>query len=559
MKRNNVKITASIYCCLIRLHIQNDNLTAAVRTLDQMRRSESSSSDAASLPQHVLPTFAKVIRAHLRHGDTATANTLVAQLRQNGFQPDLVIYTDLMFHFIRGGAFATSIDLFHDLVKGDVQPNLLTYRALIMAYFKNGDVEKGTELIAELEEGAMPAVRGPDEYMYKSAVRAWIERMNIDMSLRFYSKLKEAVAKPANGTTPLPPTFIDSTIYKPLIRMSVESGYVWDAWEVYNDMRVKGISPGVELFNDLIRVLTQDDRLEMALKVYGDAKAHGTSLDLSTVAGIVGQCLRRGDVDAAMDYGMDVSPDDLLEGISEIWAPIVERLVEEGNLREAASTVRGVAQMGKVGISHGLHSIHVVEACVRLYIRLVKEYLRRREWTGVLAVWEDACGRLEWEVPDVKLSDEVLVAACELLNEPSEVVYELLTEGGRSLQPSVAGWIKAVDILLERDLMSEVSGLRTHLAGGTTNVERMGFLVVDTTLESLGVAAEGRAAKRSLVQVALQDWTSVARHDAEALLDVIARRSEQGMELTVGAKKRLAALVQAAGGKGIEHHWGLSS
>ncbi|KAJ3033129.1 hypothetical protein HDV00_006705 [Rhizophlyctis rosea] len=558
MKRNNLKVTEGIYSCLLRLQIQNDDLTSAIWTLNQMRRSESTSSPPAPLSQSLLPIIAKLIRGYLRRGDTTTANTLLAQLRQDGFQPDVTTSTELMLLFIRAGASTTAIEIFDNFIQQRAQPTPLTYRALIMAHFKIGDVEKGMELISQLESGQIAGVNGPDEYMYKSALRAWIARRDLDVALKFYGKLKEAVAKVAETANPLPKSFIDGTIYRPLLWMSIEKGYIWDGWDIYEDMHANGAPPGVDLFNALITALAKDDHLEKALKVYVDAKAHGAFLDVATVAGIVEQCLRRGDVDAAMDYAMDVSPDDLLNGIREVWAPIVRALIEEGNLREAGSTVRGVAQMGKVGVSVGMSGGNVVEACVRLYGGVVEGYARRGEWEGVLAMWEDACRRLEWEVPDVGLSDEVLVAACQIVEGPSEIVLQLLTEGGRSLQPSVSGWINAVDVLLERELVDEVSILRSKLVEGETNVERMGFLVVDTVLESLGVAAEGRAAKKSLVQIALQDWTSVARQDAEALLDVIARRSERGMELTMGAKKQLAALVRAAGGKEVDHHWGMS-
>ncbi|KAJ3057153.1 hypothetical protein HK097_000081, partial [Rhizophlyctis rosea] len=301
MRRNNITVTPDIFNCLIRLHLHRNDISSASWAFNLMRRSAS----ATNTPLHPT-TYFTLIRAHLARNNIKAADNLLTQLHSDGLHLDVPGYTSLMIQYARVGSFESALKIYEHLIAENFKPTFETYRALVMVYCRSGDLDKATKLIDDMESGLLEGVTKPDAYTYKFALRAYLSQDDFQNSHHYYIKMRKSMLPKDETLLPPRKPLLDETIFYPLLALSLDTSHLPQTYQIYYDMRKFKIHPSQEMFNTLIIAFATSEMTEAMTLVYADAKKHGVWMEIETTGALIEHALRRGDLDGAVDYAVDV-------------------------------------------------------------------------------------------------------------------------------------------------------------------------------------------------------------------------------------------------------------
>jgi len=101
--------------------------------------------------ENVIPYNAAAISACGKAGRTNTAVGLLAEVKQQGLEPDVITYNAAISACEKGSRTDTALDLLAEMKQRGVEPNVITYSAVISACEKGSRTDTALELLAEMK------------------------------------------------------------------------------------------------------------------------------------------------------------------------------------------------------------------------------------------------------------------------------------------------------------------------------------------------------------------------------------------------------------------------
>jgi len=276
---NVVTYSAAINACAAASALANNfaarslPMEAALNILaDMKRRAAGAHPDAAVWPNVV--TYNAAIKACAEGWNPHGAFTLVEEMTMEGIEPNVVTFGTLMAACERVGKTDSLTKVFDIMEKVGIKPNEIVYGAGISCYRKAGEGKNAFLLLRKMvKEGLSPNI-----VTYNTVILALIKACHIRQVVRVF----EYMDCPKCNVDPNAQTFNSVIYFLALQRMPKEA----DAF--IQRMRVRGLTPQIELFTITVTAFEKAGMPMRALRLMDDMREDGHDFyDIKVIDGAV--------------------------------------------------------------------------------------------------------------------------------------------------------------------------------------------------------------------------------------------------------------------------------
>ncbi|KAK9120335.1 hypothetical protein Syun_017952 [Stephania yunnanensis] len=280
VRRSGLRPDIITYNTLISACSRESDLEEAVKIYADLQHSNC---------QPDLWTYNAMISVFGRCGMANEAEKLFKELGVKGFFPDAVSYNSLLYAFAREGNVGKVMEICENMIKAGFGKDEMTYNTIIHMYGKQGHHELGFRLYNDMKSSG----RSPDAVTYtvlidslgkagkvKEAAMVMSEMLDagVKPTLRTFSALICAYAK-AGVRDAAEETFncmlrsgikADRLAYSVMLDIFLRFNETKKAINLYNEMVRDSFTPDQSLYEDLLKLLSKEDKEDDIQKVLKD-------------------------------------------------------------------------------------------------------------------------------------------------------------------------------------------------------------------------------------------------------------------------------------------------
>ncbi|KAF2316754.1 hypothetical protein GH714_042095 [Hevea brasiliensis] len=210
------------------------------------------------------------------------------EMKDDGFEPDVITYGILINAYCKAKKYDIAIDLFNKMEAKNCPPNPHIFCTLI-----NG-LGSEKRLSEALEFFELSKARGfvPEAPTYNAVVGAYCWSMRMDDTYRMVDD--EKMWDCEEGCEPTVST------YEIIVRMFCNMDRVDRAINIWDQMKAKGILPGMHMFSTLINSLCHENKLDMACKYFEEMLDVGIRPSAALFSNLKQALLDKGKKDTAV-------------------------------------------------------------------------------------------------------------------------------------------------------------------------------------------------------------------------------------------------------------------
>lgn len=381
-KENPQLLTQDVFIVLMRRFASARMVKKAIEVLDEMPKygcepdehvfgclldalcKNGSVKEAASLFEDMrirfIPTlkhFTSLLYGWCREGKLVEAKFVLVQIKEAGFEPDVVVYNNLLSGYAAARKMADAFDLMKEMSKKGCEPNATSYTILIQALCSHEKMEEAMRVFVEMQRNGCDA----DIVTYTTLISGFCKWRKID---RGYEILDSMIQK---GHTPNQLTYLhimlahgkkdeleecielmkemqkigcipDVHIYNTVIRLTCKLGEVKEGIRVWNEMEATGISPGLDTFVIMIHGLLEQGYLVEACDYFKDMVGRGllSSPQYGTLKDLLNPLLRAEKLEMAKDVWSCIMTKGCELNVYA-WTIWIHALFSNGHVKEACS------------------------------------------------------------------------------------------------------------------------------------------------------------------------------------------------------------------------------
>lgn len=382
-KENPQLIEPELFVVLVQRFASADMVKKAIEVLDEMPKfglepdeyvfgclldalcKHGSVKDAAKLFEDMrlrfpvnLRYFTSLLYGWCREGKMMEAKYVLVQMKEAGFEPDIVDYTNLLSGYANAGKMADAYDLLKDMRRRGFEPNATCYTVLIQALCMVDRMEEAMKVFVEMERYECEA----DVVTYTALVSGFCKWGKID---KCYLVLDDMIKK---GLMPSQLTYMhimaahekkeklveclelmekmkqieyhpDIGIYNVVIRLACKLGEVKEAVRLWNEMEANGLSPGADTFVIIINGLTSQGCLLEACDHFKEMVARGlfSVPQYGTLKLLLNTLLKDKKLEMAKDVWSCITSKGSCELSVSSWTIWIHALFSKGYEKEACS------------------------------------------------------------------------------------------------------------------------------------------------------------------------------------------------------------------------------
>ncbi|PRQ40889.1 putative tetratricopeptide-like helical domain-containing protein [Rosa chinensis] len=246
------------------------------------------------------------------------------EMKAEGFDPDVVTYGILINAHCKGKKYNEAIGLFREMEAKNVRPSPHIFCMLI-----NGlGSEKRLAEALEFFEGSKASGLEPEAPTYNAVVGAYCWSMRIPDAFGVVDEMRKCGIGPNSRTYDIilhhlvkhrrteqaysvfqkissEPTVTVST-YEILVRMFCNEKRVDMALRVWDEMKTKGVLPGMHMFSTLINSLCHENKLDDACRYFQEMLDMGIRPPTQLFSNLKQALLDDGRKDAVVSFGLKI-------------------------------------------------------------------------------------------------------------------------------------------------------------------------------------------------------------------------------------------------------------
>ncbi|KAJ6827181.1 pentatricopeptide repeat-containing protein, mitochondrial [Iris pallida] len=335
-----------LFSCLLDALAKNDSVKDAAKLFEEMKE---------KFPP-TLKNFTSLLYGWCRAGKLDEAKYVLVQIKDAGFDPDVVVYNILLSGFCSAGKIEDAHELLSEMRrKKGCEPNVISYTTLIQALCSRERMDEAMRVFVEMRRDGCEA----DIVTYSTLVGGFAKCGKVDRALDVLDGMA------GNGCRPNPATYFpifvalekeedlegcwelmgrmrkghclpDLGIYNVMIRLSCRLGETERALEIWDEMEMGGLAPGLDTFVIMVHGLLGQGSLIEACKYFRDMVGRGllSVPQYGILKDLLNSLLRAGKLELAIDlWGLIVSKGGELNVCA--WTIWIHALFSNKHVKEA--------------------------------------------------------------------------------------------------------------------------------------------------------------------------------------------------------------------------------
>ncbi|CAI5505156.1 unnamed protein product [Closterium sp. Naga37s-1] len=331
-------------------------------------------------------TYNALIHAHAKQGsgvDKVTA--LFDEMTARGVEPDAITYNTLINVCVRCRDVERALTVFNTMRQAGFSPNVITYTSLVDGLGKTGRVKEAAELFEEMKHCG----QDPNSRTYNSLIRAYGEAGLYDEATSLFQEMERAGCMPDAFTYNTMINFYgrdgqvdeaegvlqqmrtqgcipDRVTYNTLMDAYAKAGHPEKAQHVLAVMRSAGVAPDLYTFNILLEAASKTRTIEDADRIYEEISRSGLRPNLVTFTAMINAYGRMGRHEEAQEVWRDMRAAGCVPG-GQAYTGLINAYARHGMYEEAQQEAQRVFDEAcRVGI----------DPDVRTYTQLMDAYGR---------------------------------------------------------------------------------------------------------------------------------------------------------------------------------------
>ncbi|KAJ4897157.1 putative pentatricopeptide repeat-containing protein [Raphanus sativus] len=268
--------------------------------------------------------YANLVSGYAGAGKMADAYEVLKDMRRRGFEPSASCYTVLIQALCKVERMEEAMSVFGEMERYECEADTVTYTELVSGFCKSGKIVKCYGLLDDMiKKGLVPS-----QLTYMHLMAAHEKRENLDECLELMEKMKQTGYD-----------HLDLDVYNVVIRLACKLGEVKEAVRLWNEMEASGLRPEVDTFVIMINGLITRGCLLEACEQFKEMVTRGlfSVPQHVTLKSLLNSVLRDGKLEMAEDVWSCVRSKGTCELNVSSWTIWIHALFSKGYLKEACS------------------------------------------------------------------------------------------------------------------------------------------------------------------------------------------------------------------------------
>ncbi|CAI0450756.1 unnamed protein product [Linum tenue] len=265
-------------------------------------------------------------------------NEVYMEMKDEGLDPDVVTYSILLNAYCKVGKYSEAINLFHDMESKNCNPNPHIFCTLINGL---GSVKRLKEAI-EFFERSKACGFAPEAPTYNAVIGAYCWSLKIDDAFRTVDEMRRSGVGPNSRT------------YDIILHHLVKNRRTEAAYSVFQRMRSEaGCEPTLSTYEIVVRMFCNEDKLDMAVEVWNQMKGRGILPGMHMFSKLITTFCQNGKVDDACKYFQEML-DVGIRPPAALFSNLKETLVENGHKVTASNLAEKMRKLRKTPLDASL-------------------------------------------------------------------------------------------------------------------------------------------------------------------------------------------------------------
>eukprot|EP00210_Caulerpa_lentillifera_P000292 g285.t1 len=274
------------------------------------------------------------IDEYVKDGDLSTAEKLFKLMIKREVDPDAVTYNTLMNGYLKSGNYGKVFKLFDEMKRKYITPSSITFGIVIRACAQTGNLRRALRLFNRMKSDHELI---PNEFIYSALLKVCITVKDLKIAQRIFEEMistgievnniilntmidvyaecctkrngKQYLKKCREILEDLGRTEVKANeqTYATLLKLCARVSLTFDAMDILEEMRNKGLRPSVVSYNTVIDGITKDKNLSnkevlvLHTKITHAMKKEGIQQNTRTFNSLMRIALRLGSLNKAIE------------------------------------------------------------------------------------------------------------------------------------------------------------------------------------------------------------------------------------------------------------------